>query len=340
MNVVSSRRRFDVRSESWPIAGTFRLSRGAKTRAEVVVVELAAAGAVGRGESVPYARYGESVEGVLAQLHGLSEAVCSGVTRAGLPALLPPGAARNALDCALWDLEARMAGRPVHALAGLGAPGPVVTSFTLSLDRPEAMGAAARRHAHLPALKLKIGGRDGADLARVRAVRAAAPASRISVDVNEGWGPERYASLAPELAALGVSIIEQPLRAGADEALASLPRPVPVCADESCHDRASLPALAGRYDLVNLKLDKCGGLTEALATRDAARAAGFGIMVGCMVSTSLAVAPAFLVAQGADAVDLDGPLLLERDREHGLRCVAGQLKPPAPALWGGSGDPS
>jgi L-alanine-DL-glutamate epimerase-like enolase superfamily enzyme len=277
---------------------------------------------------VPYARYGETVESVIEQI----ESVDPGGSREALQRALPPGAARNALDCALWDIEAKRAGRPVWARAGLAAPGPELTAYTLSLEAPEAMRAQAALHAHRPLLKIKLGGEG--DLARLEAVRAGAPAARIIVDANEGWTAEVYAALAPELLRLGVGMVEQPLPAGEDAALAEMARPLPVCADESCHDRASLPALAGRYDLVNIKLDKAGGLTEALALRDAARVAGLGVMVGCMVGTSLAMAPAVLVAQGAAVTDLDGPLLLARDRAPGLRYDERGVHPAAPELWG------
>ncbi|NNK68390.1 MAG: dipeptide epimerase, partial [Rhodobacteraceae bacterium] len=282
----------------------------------------------GRGECVPYARYGETLESVTAQIEGLPD----GITRDALQSTLPPGAARNAVDCALWDLEAKRAGCRVWDLAGLPAPGPEVTAFTLSLDTPERMRAAAARQAHRPILKIKLGTPD--DMPRLEAVRAGAPASRIVVDANEGWSAEVYADLVPHLQRLDVALVEQPLPAGQDDALAGIARPVPVCADESCHDRASLPGLAGKYDMVNIKLDKTGGLTEALALRDAARARGFGIMVGCMVGSSLAMAPAVLLAQGAAVTDLDGPLLLAEDRDQPLQYDEAGVHPPDPGLWG------
>lgn len=311
----------------FPLARTFTISRGSRTEAQVLTVTVEADGLRGRGECVPYARYGETLASVEAQVAALPA-----VDRSALQEMLPPGAARNAVDCALWDLEAKRAGRPVWALAGLPRPGPLVTAYTLSLDAPEAMRAQAAENAWRPLLKVKLGGEG--DMARLEAVRAGAPAARIVVDANEGWSAEEYAALAPALARLGVEMVEQPLPAGADDALASMARPLPVCADESCHDRASLPGLAGRYDMVNVKLDKTGGLTEALALRDAARAAGFGVMVGCMVGSSLAMAPAVLAAQGADVVDLDGPLLLARDRAHPLRYDGEGVHPAAPELWG------
>ena len=317
-----------VRREVFRLAEAFTISRGSRTEARVLTVAVSDGAHRGRGECVPYARYGESLASVEAQIAGLPDQV----TRDALPDLLPPGAARNAVDCALWDLEAKRAGRRVWELAGLAAPGPEVTAFTLSLAAPEAMERAARRNAHRPLLKIKLGTPD--DMPRLEAVRRGAPDSRIIVDANEGWSAGIYADLAPHLARLGVALVEQPLPAAEDEALAGLARPVPVCADESCHDRASLPALAGKYDMVNIKLDKTGGLTEALALRAAARAEGYGVMVGCMVGSSLAMAPATLVAQGAAITDLDGPLLLAEDREHGLTYDAAGVHPPAAALWG------
>jgi L-alanine-DL-glutamate epimerase-like enolase superfamily enzyme len=320
--------RVTVAEEVFPLASAFTISRGSRTEARVLSVTAEGGGRSGRGECVPYARYGETPASVAAQIEGLAP----GFDRAALQGLLPPGAARNAFDCALWDLEAKRAGRRVWQLAGLAEPGPEITAFTLSLDTPEAMRAAAARNAHRPLLKIKLGGEG--DMARLEAVRAGAPDARIIVDANEGWSAEAYADLAPALLALGVEMVEQPLPAGADEALAEMARPLPVCADESCHVRADLPALAGRYDMVNIKLDKAGGLTEALALRDAARAAGFGVMVGCMVGTSLGMAPAVLVAQGAAVTDLDGPLLLARDRAHPLVYDTEGVHPSTPDLWG------
>lgn len=317
-----------VAAERFPLAEVFTISRGSKTEAQVLTVTVTRDGVTGRGECVPYARYGESLEGVAAAIRALPE----GITRAGLQAALPPGAARNAVDCALWDLEAKAAGARVWQLAGLAAPGPVVTAFTLSLDSPERMEAAAARQAHRPLLKIKLG--TPADMPRIEAVRRGAPRSRLIVDANEGWTPEVYADLAPHLLRLGVAMVEQPLPAGADQALSEMARPLPVCADESAHAADSLADLVGRYDLVNLKLDKTGGLTEALRARDAARALGLGVMVGCMVGTSLAMAPAVLVAQGAAYSDLDGPLLLAQDRPCPLRYDAAGVHPSDPLLWG------
>ncbi len=317
-----------VFDERFALAEVFTIARGSRSHAEVLRVEVARDGVRGQGECVPYARYGESLESVRAQVEGLPEEV----TRAGLQEVLLAGAARNAVDCALWDLEAKAAGQRVWEMAGLMAPGPVVTAFTLSLDTPERMEAAARRHAGRPLLKVKLGTPE--DMPRLEAVRRGAPDTRIIVDANEGWTAEVYAELAPHLLRLGVAMVEQPLPAGADDMLAEIDRPLPVCADESCHDRASLPGLRGKYDMVNIKLDKTGGLTEALALRDAARAEGYKVMVGCMVGTSLAMAPAVLVAQGADLVDLDGPLLLAEDRDPPLLYDDRGVHPPLPALWG------
>ena len=320
--------RIEVTRDTFRLEQVFTISRGSRSAAQVLTVTLSQGGATGRGECVPYARYGETLESVTAQIEGLPERF----DRETLQALLPAGAARNAVDCALWDREAKQAGRRVWELAGLPAPGPEISAYTLSLDTPEAMAAQAVRHAHRPLLKIKLGTPD--DMPRLEAVRRGAPEARIIVDANEGWGADIYADLAPHLARLGVALVEQPLPAGADEALLGMARPVPVCADESCHDRASLPGLKGKYDMVNIKLDKTGGLTEALALRAAARAQGFGVMVGCMVGSSLAMAPAVLVAQGADVTDLDGPLLLAEDRAHALTFDAAGIHPSEAVLWG------
>lgn len=331
--VTPGRRLLVVRREGFPIRGGFRISRGRKTEAEVVVAEIRAGDALGRGEGVPYARYGEGTDAVMATLEGLADAVAAGLDRAALARRLPPGAARNALDCALWDLEAKQTGQPVWQRAGLGtAPGPVMTAFTLSLDSPDGMAAAARAAGGRPLLKLKLDGE--LILERVRAVRAAVPEARLIADANEAWSLDQLLRFAPELAALGVELIEQPLPAADDALLPTVPGPVPLAADESCHGSDSLDRLAGRFQVVNIKLDKTGGLTGALQLKAAAEAAGFGVMVGCMVATSLAMAPALLVAQGAAVVDLDGPLLLAADREPGLRYDAAMVYPPDPVLWG------
>ena len=319
---------FTASIESFRLARAFVISRGSRTEARVVTATLERDGVRGRGECVPYARYGETVEGVAEAIAALP----GDVTREALQGLLPPGAARNAADCALWDWEAKRAGRRAWEIAGLPAPGPVVTAFTLSLDAPEAMEAQARANARRPLLKIKLG--TEGDMPRLEAVRRGAPRARLIVDANEGWSAEAYADLAPHLLRLGVALVEQPLPAGADEALADMARPVPVCADESCHDRATLAGLAGRYDMANVKLDKTGGLTEALAVRDEARAMGLGVMVGCMVGTSLAMAPAVLLAQGAEVADLDGPLLLAEDRARPLAYDERGVHPPEAELWG------
>lgn len=317
-----------VTRDVFRLAEAFTISRGSRTEAHVLTVAITRDGVTGRGECVPYARYDETLDSVTAEIEGLPE----GITRAELQDALPAGAARNAVDCALWDLEAKTAARPAWDLAGLEVPGPEVTAYTLSLDTPEKMETSARKHAHRPLLKIKLGTPD--DMPRLEAVRRGAPDARIIVDANEGWTAQVYADLCPHLLRLGVALVEQPLPAGADEALIGMDRPVPLCADESCHDRASLSALKGKYDVVNIKLDKTGGLTEALALRDAARAAGYGVMVGCMVGSSLAMAPAMLVAQGAEVVDLDGPLLLADDRDVPLVYDEHGVHPPQPGLWG------
>ncbi|MGC9419555.1 MAG: N-acetyl-D-Glu racemase DgcA [Rhodovulum sp.] len=317
-----------VTPESFRLKEAFTISRGSRTEARVLTVRITANGAACWGECVPYARYGESIESVTAQIESLPDKV----SRAELADLLSAGAARNAVDCALWDLAAKRADKRVWQLAGLPKPKPVVTAYTLSLDTPENMRAAAAKHAHRPLLKIKLGTPD--DMSRLEAVREGAPKSRLIVDANEGWTAEIYAELAPHLIRLGVDLVEQPLPADADDMLAEIERPLPVCADEACHDRASLPALKGKYDMVNIKLDKTGGLTEALALKKAAKAEGFGIMVGCMVGSSLAMAPAVLVAQGAAVTDLDAPLLLAEDRPNPLRYDAAGVHPPAALLWG------
>jgi len=321
-----------VRIERWPIAGRFTISRGAKTEAEVVVAELSHGGARGRGECVPYGRYGETAEGVAAAIEAMGGEVSRGLDRSGLRDAMRPGAARNALDCALWDLEAKRAGRAVHALAGLPSPRALTTAYTISLGTPDEMAAAAAKAAQRALLKIKLGA--PGDGERLTAVRRAAPACELIVDANEGWSAADLAQNFAACAAAGVTLVEQPLPAGNDDALARAPRPVMVCADESVHDRASLAHLVGRYDAVNIKLDKTGGLTEALALAREAERLGFAVMVGCMVSTSLAMAPAMLVAQRARFVDLDGPLLLAHDRPDGLTYEGSLVHPPPTALWG------
>lgn len=321
-----------VREETLPLAGSFTISRGSRTEIRVVTVELSDGTARGRAECHPYPRYGESVESVIAAIEGQRAAISAGMDRVALQDAMAPGAARNALDCALWDLEAKRLGLPVWNLANLPEPKPVITAYTLSLDSPASMRKQAAANAHRPLLKIKLGG--AGDIERLSAVREGAPEARIIVDANEGWTAEIYAEIAPIMHDLGVEMVEQPLPAGDDSALGRLDRMLPVAADESCHDRASLKALRGRYDLVNIKLDKTGGLTEALALKAEAERLGFGIMVGCMLGSSLAMAPAMLVAQGATFIDLDGPLLLAEDRAHGLRYDGTGVHPAAPELWG------
>jgi L-alanine-DL-glutamate epimerase-like enolase superfamily enzyme len=321
-----------ARIEHWPIAGSFTISRGAKTEAVTVVAEVSRDGLTGRGECVPYPRYGETPEATLAALQAMQAPVARGLDRQALQAAMPAGAARNALDCALLDLEAKASGQRIWSLLGRPAPRPCTTAYTISLGSPEAMAAATAKAAHRPLLKIKLGG-DG-DGMRIAAVRKAAPESELIVDANEAWTADSLERNLADCAQAGVTLVEQPLPAGQDAALARIRRPVAVCADESVHDRASLDGLRERYDAVNIKLDKAGGLTEALVMADAAQALGFQIMIGCMVATSLAMAPAMLLAPQARFVDLDGPLLLARDRDGGLRYDGSLVYPPEAALWG------
>jgi len=321
-----------VRSEGWPIAGAFTISRGSKTEAEVVVAEISDGAFVGRGECTPYPRYGETVAGVAAAIAGLADDIRHGLDRSALQRALPAGAARNALDCAFIDLEAKRANRPAHELLGLAAPRPRLTAYTISLGGPEAMAKAAAAASARPLLKVKLGG--AGDPERIAAVRNAAPGAELIVDANEGWRAENLSANLAACAAAGVTLIEQPLPAADDAALGAIARPVPVCADESVHDRATLKMLVGKYDAVNVKLDKAGGLTEALALAAEARTLGFDLMIGCMIATSLAIAPALLVAEHARVIDLDGPLLLARDRADGLRYDGSIVHPASRALWG------
>jgi L-alanine-DL-glutamate epimerase-like enolase superfamily enzyme len=321
-----------VERESWPIAGSFTISRGSKTAADVVTVTLTGDGVSGRGECVPYARYNETVDGVVAALEAARGAIEGGLTREDVPKHIAPKAARNALDCALWDLEAKRTGKPVWQLAGLPEPKPVITAYTLSLDTPEAMGEAAARASERPLLKLKLG-REG-DEARLIAIRRNAPKARLIVDANEGWSIEILPRMLAACAEAGVELVEQPLPAADDGALSGLKRAVTVCADESAHGLDGLPALAGKYDAINIKLDKTGGLTPAIALARAAQAQGMTVMIGCMLATSLAMAPAMLLTPLARVVDLDGPLLLKDDRVPGIRFEGNLMHPPPPALWG------
>ena len=322
-----------VRIERWPLAGAFTISRGTKTEAIVVVAELSDGTHRGRGESVPYARYGETPDGIVAAIEALRPALRLGLDRSALQRILAAGAARNALDCAYWDVNAKQAGRRAYELAGLSRPRPLTTAYTISLAAAAEMAAAAEQAAWRPLLKVKLGGGQGDDR-RIAAVRRAAPRAEIIVDANEGWDADNFEQNLAACAEAGVTLIEQPLPEGRDAALARIKRPIAVCADESVHDRASLDRLAGKYDAVNIKLDKAGGLTEALALAAEAERRGFAIMVGSMVATSLAIAPAMLLAQGARVVDLDGPLLLAKDRADGLRTEGSVIYPSEPALWG------
>ncbi|PCJ08452.1 MAG: dipeptide epimerase [Rhodobacteraceae bacterium] len=320
--------RITVTRDVFKLAQVFTISRGSRTEAKVLTVTIEQGDFSGWGECVPYARYDETLDSVTAEIEGLP----SEFTRDELQSLLPAGAARNAVDCALWDLEAKQTGKRVWELAGLPVPGPEITAYTLSLDTPEKMQAQAAENAFRPVLKIKLGTAD--DMPRLEAVRAGAPESKIIIDANEGWSAKIYAELAPHLVRLGVELVEQPLPAGEDDALIGMDRPVPVCADESCHDRTSLPKLKGKYDMVNIKLDKTGGLTEALKLRAEALALGYEVMVGCMVGSSLAMAPATLLAQGVAVTDLDGPLLLAEDRDEPLKFDGAGVHPPSSTLWG------
>jgi L-Ala-D/L-Glu epimerase len=328
----SNNLKLGCRIERWPIAGAFTISRGAKTEAVTVVAEISRGGLTGRGECVPYPRYGETPQATLSALKTMRDPLRRGLAREALQTAMPAGAARNALDCAWLDLEAKMTGQRIWQMLGRPAPQACITAYTISLGTPDVMAAATAKAAHRPLLKIKLGG-DG-DGARIAAVRQAAPTSELIVDANEAWTPDNLEQNLAACAAVGVTLVEQPLPAGRDEALAGIQRPLKVCADESVHDRATLAGLRERYDAVNIKLDKTGGLTEALAMADEARALGFEIMVGCMVATSLAMAPAMLLAPGARFVDLDGPLLLARDRPDGLRYDGSLIYPPEATLWG------
>ena len=324
--------RLSVAEERFPVAGAFTISRGSRTEIRVVTATLSDEGFLGRGECIPYPRYGETTESVIALIRSVAIDIENGLDRIALQHRLPPGAARNALDCAFWDLEAKRTATPVWRLAGLAEPRPATTAYTISLGPPEAMRDKAAQNADRPLLKIKLGA-DG-DLQRIQAVRAGAPNAKLIVDANEGWTLAQYEALAPELARLGVALVEQPLPAANDAALAGVERPLAVCADESCHALDSLPQLQYKYDAINIKLDKTGGLTEALRLKRQAAAEGFRIMIGCMLGTSLAMAPAFLLTDGVDFIDLDGPLLLAKDREMPIRYEGSLMFPAAAALWG------
>lgn len=321
-----------VETETFPIAGIFRIARGAKTEARVVTCIVSEGEFTGRGECVPYPRYDETIEGVIADIERMREPIANGIDRNSLLRAMPAGAARNAIDCALWDLEAKRAGKPASETVCKRPPHALITARTISLGTAQEMAAEARANADRALLKIKVGGKD--DAACMRAVAKAAPESRLIVDANEGWNEDNLEANLRAAAQAGVGLIEQPLPAGQDALLRDIARPVPICADESLHTSKDLAALAGVYDAVNIKLDKAGGLTEALVLRERARDMGFQIMVGCMVGSSLAMAPAVLLAQDADFVDLDGPLLLARDRVPGLRYDGSVVSPPDPELWG------
>jgi L-Ala-D/L-Glu epimerase / N-acetyl-D-glutamate racemase len=321
----------DAHEQRWPLDKPFRIARGTRTEANVIVVTVTDGQHTGRGEAVPIARYNQSAASVLAQIESIKSA--ASLDRQQIQTLLPAGAARNALDCALWDLEAKISGKRAWELANIPMVPEVETSFTISLDTPAAMAAAARANATAPILKLKLGG-DDVDIARVEAVREAAPTTRLLIDANESWSRPHYRKVAPLLGQFGIELIEQPFPADADEVLETLDHPIPVCADESCHTTADLPRLTNRYEVLNVKLDKTGGLTEALRLTERARESGFKLLIGCMVCTSLGIAPARLLASTADYVDLDGPLLLDRDRDHGLSYRDGRIGLPVRELWG------
>jgi len=321
----------NARVETWPLKRPFTISRGSISDAHVIAVTVRDGELNGRGEAVPSARYGQTTQSVIAALGSLSQR--PDLDRQTIQKILPAGAARNALDCALWDLGAKRSGKRVWEMVNISPPEEIQTSFTISLDEPAAMGAAAAESSQLPILKLKLGG-DDQDVARVEAVRANAPSARLMVDANESWSPQHYREAVPELSRLGVELIEQPFPAKDDSVLAELDRAIPVCADESCHTSADLPRISGRYDAINIKLDKTGGFTEALALAELARQSGLRLLFGCMVSTSLGIAPARILAYSQDLVDLDGPLLLAKDRPDGLRYEKGKLGLPSRELWG------
>jgi L-alanine-DL-glutamate epimerase-like enolase superfamily enzyme len=324
-------RELTVRTERWPIAGTFTISRGSRTEAVVVVCEIREGAAIGRAECVPYPRYGESVDGVAADIEAMVEALDNGLDRQGLLTAMKAGAARNAVDCALWDLESKLAGKRAWELAGLPAPKPLTTVYTISLSSPEEMAEQAKSCGR-PHLKIKLGGEGDAD--RLAAIRAAVPQATLVIDANEGWTPANLEANLAVCERFRIALVEQPLPASDDEALRHVRRPIPICADESVHDRASLAKLAGKYDAINVKLDKTGGLTEAFLLVAEAEKLGLKIMTGCMLGTSLSMAPATLIAQKAFLVDLDGPLLLREDRPEGLRYDGATVYPPTPSLWG------
>ncbi|MBC8130899.1 MAG: dipeptide epimerase [Rhizobiaceae bacterium] len=326
-------RRLSVTVERFPLAADFTIARGSKTEAVVVVASMAEGQIAGHGECVPYARYGESVKSVTNAIEAVRDAIEAGAGREALQRLMPAGAARNAVDCALWDFEAKTSGRSVAETVCATPPRPLETAYTISLGTPEEMATATRAASGRGLLKIKVGGSHG-DIDRIRAVHAAARGARLILDANEGWTADTIRQNMLAAAAAGAILVEQPLPVGQDAILAEIPHPVPVCADESLHATSDLASLVGRYDFVNVKLDKTGGLTEALTLVREARVHGFGVMVGCMVASSLAMAPAVLLGQEADIVDLDGPLLMKADRRHGLVYSLATVSPPISLLWG------
>ncbi len=329
MNTV---RTLEILKEDWPIAGSFTISRGSRTTAHVVKVIIENGETRGTGECVPYARYNETIESVVEQIESLRTAIESGITREILQKMLPAGAGRNAIDCALWDLDAKRLSKPVWQLAGIARPVDVLTAYTISLGAPEKMAADTVKATERSVLKIKLGG-DG-DTERMLAVREAAPTAKLILDANESWDEKTFPSFMKTANEIKADLIEQPLPSSNDGVLESIERLIPVCADESLHTRAELSQLRKRYDCINIKLDKSGGLTEALLLKKEAEAAGFMIMIGCMVSTSLSMAPAMLLAQGAQFVDLDGPLLLTKDRSPAINYDGSTIFPPEPELWG------
>ncbi|MGL6312940.1 N-acetyl-D-Glu racemase DgcA [Vibrio sp. WXL103] len=323
--------KLELSQQAWPIRGRFTISRGSKTQADTLIVTLSNQGQSGRGECVPYARYNESIASVRAQIEAIAPQIETGLSRYDLQAICPPGAARNAIDCAMWDLECKLAGQSIWQQLEL-EPQELETAYTISLADASVMEQAAKNNAQHSLLKVKLGGGD--DLECVRAVRRGAPQSKIILDANEAWTPEIYNQLVPELVKLNIAMIEQPFPADNDAVLAELERPIPICADESCHDRERLKQLVGRYDMINIKIDKTGGLTEGLLLKQEAQQLGLKVMVGCMLSSSLSMAPAFVLGQGVDIVDLDGPLLLEKDIENGFDFRGNQMLPFNSQLWG------
>ncbi len=325
-------RSLQVKKEIFSVKGVFSISRSSVTSIEVVVVEISENGVIGRGECRPYQRYGETIEKTITQILSIREKLEQGLSREQLQLELPPSAARNAIDCALWDLEAKQSGRTVWQLAGLPEPGPVVTAYTISVADQQKMVEDAKKNAHRPILKVKVSNQ--AVVETLKAIRMACPHAKLLIDANEAWSLEDYQRITPQLKELDIAMIEQPLLAGKDESLSSLPHPVPLCADESCHDSNTLEKLQGHYEIINIKLDKTGGLTEAIKTAKKAKELGFEIMIGCMLSTSLSIAPAFLLSGYASFLDLDGPILLAEDRPSGLKFEGSNIFPPDRNFWG------